>query len=692
MAVCPECESELDLSQQNAEPTTCPFCGASVTISSKDDSSSAGNESEIPTLITTADGDSVTIPPTIPGFELTRHIGRGGMGSVWEARQNILGRKVAIKILASKLAQSPHFQARFTREAQTLARLQHPGIVSIYDFILRDDYCCIVMEYVDGPNRQDPQTVFRLIRNHELDVDRTEAITLEILDALAYAHEEGVVHRDIKPSNILITRHGRVKLVDFGIAAIRKDEDNHTQLTHANGPLGTLEYMSPEQIDNPTTAGHQADLYSVGVVLYEMLTGQRPRGVFPWPSEVDVTLSTGWDDIVRTALQPSLTDRYQNAAEMMAAIQTLTAGYRQSPTPGHSDRGMSTIPEIPNFDSGSLSDGNRKSDSEVEPIENLWNPPAEPVDEDDSEDESDASGVSDPDSGQSGEFNEQGTNVLQENMSATKDRSAVPVSNESVDDLPAPQDGQDEPVSEPTTAENELLDGPYGVVLDRHPIVHRRPRQAEDTAMVYRPYSRPATLVVCLLDDGETKEGEQFRIRKPSFVIGRSEGDIVLPYDRSMSGKHVEIRLVPAGDGRFNFEIRDLNTTNGTFARATKAIVEDKQQFLIGSRRYQLHRAEPNSQELDHVVELSPKGKGKKFPLRRSSVYIGRDPLKCALVILGDPFISPVHAKLKRDSQNRWTIRNLGSKNGVWLRVNELTLNSGGVFQVGSQRVSIKIP
>ncbi len=689
MAVCPECESELDLSQQNAEPTTCPFCGAMVTISSNAEHSPGEDESEVPTLITKPDDDSAAIPPAIPGFELTRHVGRGGMGSVWEARQNILGRKVAIKVLSSKLAQSPHFQARFTREAQTLARLQHPGIVSIYDFILRDDYCCIVMEYVDGPNRQDPQTVFRLIRNHELDVDRTEAIALEILDALAYAHEEGVVHRDIKPSNILITRHGRVKLVDFGIAAIRKDEDNQTQLTHANGPLGTLEYMSPEQIDNPTTAGHQADLYSVGVVLYEMLTGQRPRGVFPWPSEVDVTLSTGWDDIVRTALQPSLTDRYQNAAEMMAAIRTLTAGYRKTSTPGQPDRaGMSTIPEIMDFDSGSQADGNRKSDPDVEPIENLWNLPSEPVGEDDSEADSDAA----DDDRQSVEFDEQGTNVLQENVAVTNDRSSVAVSDESVDDLPAPQDGQIELIPEPTTAENELLDGPYGVVLDRHPMIHHRPRQAGDTAMVYRPFSRPATLVVCLLDDGETKEGEQFRIRKSSFVIGRSEGDIVLPYDRSMSGRHVEIRLVPAGDGRFNFEIRDLNTTNGTFARATKAIVEDKQQFLIGSKRYQLHRAEPKSQELDHVVELSPKGKGKKFPLRRSSVYIGRDPLKCALVVLGDPFISPVHAKLKRDSQNRWTIRNLGSKNGVWLRVNELTLNSGGVFQVGSQRVSIKIP
>ncbi|WP_166831494.1 FHA domain-containing serine/threonine-protein kinase [Thalassoroseus pseudoceratinae] len=690
MAVCPDCESELDLLQQNTEPTTCPFCGAIVTVASSDEAAPSDQESEVPTLVNDqpkkAKESSVAIPNEIPGFELVRHVGRGGMGSVWEARQNILGRRVAIKVLAAKLAQSPHFQARFTREAQTLARLQHPGIVSIYDFILRDDYCCIVMEYVDGPNRQDPQTVFRLIRDQKLDPERTEGIILEVLDALAYAHEEGVVHRDIKPSNILITRFGRVKLVDFGIASIRKDNDDHTQLTQAGGPLGTLEYMSPEQIDNPTTAGHQSDLYSVGVVLYEMLTGQRPRGVFQWPSEIDPNLSPGWDDVVRTALQPSITDRYQNAAEMMAAIQTLTAQQQQGPNPGHSERAsMSTIPDIQEIGPPAIDESNQKRETDFEPIEGLWNRPTGPADD---EDESDASGVN----SQSVEFEENGTNVLQENVSGTNDRSAVPVSDGSVDDLPAPEDDQEESTPEPTESENELLDGPYGVVLDRHPLVHHRPRQTNDSAMEYRPFSRPATLVVCLLDDGETKEGEQFRIRKSSFVIGRSEGDIVLPYDRSMSGKHAEIRLVPAGDGRFDFEIRDLNTTNGTFARATKAILEDQQQFLLGSRRYQLHRAKPGSQELDSIVELSPKGKGKKFALRRSSVYIGRDPLKCALVVLGDPFISPVHAKLKRDSKNRWTIRNLGSKNGVWMRVDELTLTSGGVFQVGSQRVSIKIP
>lgn len=686
MAVCPDCESELELSQQSAEPTTCPFCGATVTIPSGDEAASEDNESEVPTLVTKQEHDSVSIPPAIPGFEMIRHVGRGGMGSVWEARQNILGRRVAIKILASKLAQSAHFQARFTREAQTLARLQHPGIVSIYDFILRDDYCCIVMEYVDGPNRQDPQTVFRLIREQKVSADQAEAVILEVLDALAYAHEEGVVHRDIKPSNILITRHGRIKLVDFGIAAIRKDNDDQTQLTQAGGPLGTLEYMAPEQIDNPTTAGHQADLYSVGVVLYEMLTGQRPRGVFQWPSEIDPSLSTGWDDVVRTALQPSQTDRYQNAAEMMAAIQRLTMQQHRAATPSHSDRAsMSTIPDIQDLGSGAPSETGQPSGQGGESVEHHWNPPLASDDDDDSAEDSDVSG-------QSVEFEENGTNVLQENMAATNDRSAVPIADESVDDLPTPKDGEGEPTSDPTEGENELLDGPYGVVLDRHPLVHHRPRRSQDTAVEYRPFSRPATLVVCLLDDGETKEGEQFRIRKSSFVIGRSEGDIVLPYDRSMSAKHVEIRLVPAGDGRFDFEIRDLNTTNGTFARATKAILQDKQQFLLGSRRYELRRAKPKSKALDTIVELSPKGKGKTFQLRRSSVYVGRDPLKCALVVLGDPFISPVHAKLKRDSQNRWTIRNLGSKNGVWMRVDELTLTSGGVFQVGSQRVSIKIP
>ena len=216
-----------------------------------------------------------------------------------------------------------------------------------------------------------------------------------------------------------------------------------------------------------------------------------------------------------------------------------------------------------------------------------------------------------------------------------------------------------------------------------------------DQAILFRPANRPPVIKICVLDEGSGREGEWFRIRQSRFVIGRNEGDLVIGHDKSISGRHAEILLEQAGDGLFEFLIRDLNTTNGTFARASRAVLEEGQEFLLGYRRYQLKcncRSRSNAAPFDQLREITKKGPGKAFRLGRPPVTIGRDPMQCDLLILDDPFLSPLHAVLKRDDKNRWVIKNYNSRNGIWIRIQEMKLVSGGEFQIGGQRFIVQIP
>lgn len=788
------------MSSLDRERPTCPTCGSAVTL---------------------IDGQTAQVDeqPSIPGFEILGHIGKGGMGTVWAAKQSVLGRKVAIKVLAPRLATSPHFMHRFRREAQTLARLQHPGIVSIHDFIPDKNLCCIIMEYIDGPERQGPVSVHHLIRRRQLTPDLTRRIILDVLDALNYAHGEQVVHRDVKPSNILLDHHRRIKVVDFGIAALHDDQQRQ-QLTHAGGPLGTLEYMAPEQTEDATDADHRADIYSVGIVLYEMLTGSRPRGAFRLPSHLIEGLDSGWDEVIRQALQPDREDRYQTAAAMIHAIETLGAASDvlnhgrikpddadlqtirtrvNSPEgnpadapvdgddPADSDHPAPATPQPPNEpdSAGDASESVLDSEAGLEPGVDLLSPSDSvtieqvPVDM--------LAGIGDegfpmprsrsdgePKAGQSNADNaaaaagesagEQATGGIDgaeddgpqtiaalgigefEIPDYLARRTEAPEDDESDDEPESSHedfvesdedaDGDDqpfapEPVStvpgassqadvapgeSPLTADTAPLTedvpfsfsilpdipveddpelaGEWGLRLDTKPDDQPRPQQVNETAIPFRPFSRPATLLVCLLDDGTEDDGDWFRIRKSRFVIGRKSGDIQLPYDRSLSSRHAEIRLHPIGDGRHDFIIRDLETTNGTFARVSRAVLEDKQQLLLGMRRYEFLKGgkQDGKREPDVLRELTPEGPGKKYPLLRKTITIGRDPLSATIVLLGDPFISPKHARIRYNSKGQWVLKNLHSRNGVWVRVNELTICSGGAFQVGSQRVLVKIP
>ena len=274
-------------------------------------------------------------------YEIGEVIGRGGMAEVHEGRDLRLGRRVAVKILRPDLAKDPTFQARFRREAQSAAALNHPNIVAVYDTgedVLtspngeRTTVPYIVMEFVDG------MTLRQLLASgRRLLPERALEITAGILSALDYAHRHGIVHRDIKPANVMLTRTGEVKVMDFGIA--RAMNDVGTTMTATSAVMGTAQYLSPEQARGEVVDA-RSDLYSTGVLLYELLTGRPPfTGDSPVsiayqhvsemplpPSQVDPGVTPEVDAVVLHALAKRTDDRYQTAAEFRADVERAIAG------------------------------------------------------------------------------------------------------------------------------------------------------------------------------------------------------------------------------------------------------------------------------------------------------------------------------------------------------------------------------
>lgn len=276
-------------------------------------------------------GDAVRAPQAadleslralFPNFDLLNPLGGGGMGEVYRARQKNLNRLVAIKLLPPSFRGNSAFIERFQREAQTLARLNHPNIVTIFEFGETDGRCYLVMELVDGMNLR------QLLSLGKMEPREALALIPGLCEALQFAHEHGVVHRDIKPENILIDRQGRVKVVDFGIAKIMDGAPGGKGLTAFGEKVGTPDYMAPEQRDRPAAVDHRADIFSLGVVLYEMLTGEVPRGRFEPPSQrvqVDVRL----DAIVLRAMAANPDLRYQKVGEFKTGVATVAG----SPAP-----------------------------------------------------------------------------------------------------------------------------------------------------------------------------------------------------------------------------------------------------------------------------------------------------------------------------------------------------------------------
>jgi serine/threonine protein kinase len=328
-----------------AETLTCPTCGKPISGNAlmglcPDCLLNAG----LGTV--TGDAPAKFEPPTpeelaqkFPQLEILELLGRGGMGAVYKARQKQLDRLVALKILPPGVSHDPSFAQRFEREAKALAKLQHPHIVTLYEFGKAAEQFYFLMEFVDGVNLR------QLLHGERIAPKEALAIVPQICDALQFAHDRGIVHRDIKPENILLNKDGDVKIADFGVAKIvaRGLAEGPEQTggggaefgqTEVGKVIGTPQYMAPEQLANPLAVDHRADIYALGVVFYQMLTGELPTGKFEPPSR-KVQIDARLDEVVLRALEKNPEQRYEQASIFKTQVETIseTPAEESAPVP-----------------------------------------------------------------------------------------------------------------------------------------------------------------------------------------------------------------------------------------------------------------------------------------------------------------------------------------------------------------------
>jgi len=314
---CPNCAIRCDVSLFVAGSLArCGHCGVRFEVQRPDSTPPPPRIPAAPPPIQQAAGKPGDPPlPVLEGFSVHERIGQGGMGEVFRCTRTSDNRPVAVKILTPQMAAVPDYVRRFGREAAAMAQLDHPGIVRLLGRGKAGQHVYIAMELIEG-------TSLRLwAHKNRPPARQLAALLAQTAHALAYAHARAVVHRDLKPDNVLVTQDLRTKVLDFGLAGLHAE--GAECLTQSHVAMGTANYMAPEQRKDAKRADHKADIYSFGVMTYELLTSELPVGKFPPPSKLVAGLDPRWDAMVERCLELDPAARPHSALELAHALEAL---------------------------------------------------------------------------------------------------------------------------------------------------------------------------------------------------------------------------------------------------------------------------------------------------------------------------------------------------------------------------------
>ena len=310
---CPNCDIRCDVSLfVDGSLARCGHCGVRFEVHRE--RSSPPQCAAPPPPPPPAQAEDAPLP-LLDGFTVLQRIGQGGMGEVFRCTRNSDAVPLAVKILTPQMAAVPDYVRRFGREAAAMAQLDHPGIVKLLGRGRAGSHVYIAMELIEG------ESLRTWAHRNRPTARQLAALLAQVAHSLAYAHARAVVHRDLKPDNVLVTADLRTKVLDFGLAGLHAE--GAQCLTQSNVAMGTANYMAPEQRKDAKRADHKADIYSFGVMMYELLTGELPVGKFAPPTKLVPGLDSRWDGLIERCLLPDPSSRPHSALELAHALEAL---------------------------------------------------------------------------------------------------------------------------------------------------------------------------------------------------------------------------------------------------------------------------------------------------------------------------------------------------------------------------------